>query len=872
MRLRGQVRLLAVITATAAVLAVAHSSAAASPRGPAPDKLVVLAGSPGYVAYAEYPALDAHHADFADGELHVLNARGHDRDLGSSFGDPDQRSLDPYKYSLVSSMLTGYSAADPTHVEWWNLADRRSGLGTLPDGTTWQGSAPGGWVETDGTTLAVESVTGAVASYGSPVGGPIDAVSGPLGVVSVDSASGAMAYQPWASPSTLVTLDPGTITDPVSFRCDSASGAVVSCVDTKPDGSSSREIAVPLDGSASRTYPGCGVGSVALGIEDVFVCGGPPAHPRFAEAPETVSTSSVAVRPVAGVSAFGDFVTVTPGRDSVIEIANQRSHAAALVRVPGPIATLDAASLRAAASAVETEALRSGALRQAPAYPFPAQILQSSSDALIAVARAHDPSLAPVDTRRVMGRVPGALVHHSRRRPRHLHITATHTLARFTHAVPDRGSGGIGVHRRHGGSAPAVFQKPDGVYVDPHLARPRDSTVGMVALRAALKKLGQPYIWAAAGPSTFDCSGLVQWAYAHAGIRLTHFSGSQWNEGRLISPRDILPGDLILFDHLIDHHEVIHHVGLYLGAGWMVNAPFTGQYVDIVRITSGGRRGSPVGSRDSNRFDRVAMTIPQADSAVPRVRLDRDGPLALITMSNPPLNLFDEAMVTSLRDAVNSVGASDARGLLIQAEGRAVSAGVDVNLFAPLTPSAATALWREWFDMIHAIAELPMPTVFAAHGLCLTAAFEVSLACDLLLATEAARFGLVEIVVGLTPSMGGPQRLAERAGPARAKELIYSGDLYDARTLEGWNVVNRVLPAEGFAAAAHAFALALANGPTRAHAATKAIIREQLAHGTVAADEVTPQISGALFGTADLQNAVTSFLRDGPGKATFTGH
>ena len=142
--------------------------------------------------------------------------------------------------------------------------------------------------------------------------------------------------------------------------------------------------------------------------------------------------------------------------------------------------------------------------------------------------------------------------------------------------------------------------------------------------------------------------------------------------------------------------------------------------------------------------------------------------------------------------------------------------------------------------MIHELESMPFPTVFAAHALCLTAAFEISLACDLLLAAESARFGLVEIVVGLTPSMGGPQRLAERAGPARARELIYTGELYGAATLERWNVVNRVLPDDGFAEAAHAFALKLANGPTRAHAATKAIVRTQLAGGTRAADEMTP--------------------------------
>lgn len=259
-------------------------------------------------------------------------------------------------------------------------------------------------------------------------------------------------------------------------------------------------------------------------------------------------------------------------------------------------------------------------------------------------------------------------------------------------------------------------------------------------------------------------------------------------------------------------------------------------------------------------------------SPVAPVGLAQDGPLAVITLDAPPLNLFDHELVAALRAAVASVAAStETRGLLIRAEGRAVSGGVDVNVFAALDPVSGAALWREWFELIHQLESLPFPTVFAAHALCLTAAFEVALACDLLLAAESARFGLVEIVVGLTPSMGGPQRLAERAGPARARELVYTGELYGAATLERWNVVNRVLPDDGFAAAAHEFALRLANGPTRAHAATKEIVRAQLAGGTRAADEVTPLISGALFGTDDLRGAVASFLRDGPGRATYTG-
>jgi enoyl-CoA hydratase len=220
---------------------------------------------------------------------------------------------------------------------------------------------------------------------------------------------------------------------------------------------------------------------------------------------------------------------------------------------------------------------------------------------------------------------------------------------------------------------------------------------------------------------------------------------------------------------------------------------------------------------------------------------------------------------------VADLDADHPRGLLIRAEGRVVSGGVNVNLFDGLTPEDAGTLWTDLLGLIHTVEELPFPTVFAAHALCLTAAFELSLGCDLLLAAESARFGLVETVVGLTPAMGGTQRLAERAGPARARELVMTGALYDAATLERWNVVNRVLPDEGFDAAARAFAHALAIGPTRAHAATKRIVRAQVQGGARAADAVVPEAAGGLFATEDLKNAVRSFLERGPGNATYEG-
>jgi enoyl-CoA hydratase/carnithine racemase len=226
----------------------------------------------------------------------------------------------------------------------------------------------------------------------------------------------------------------------------------------------------------------------------------------------------------------------------------------------------------------------------------------------------------------------------------------------------------------------------------------------------------------------------------------------------------------------------------------------------------------------------------------------------------------------ALSRAIEGLRVRPPRGLLIRGEGRLVSGGVDVRtVFDGMTAAQAQQLWRRQLRTVWALEDLPCPTVFAAHGLCLTAAFELALACDILLASDEARFGLVEIVVGLTPSLGGTQRLAERAGPARAKELVFTGELFDAATLERWNVVNRVLPAADFDRQARAFAARLAEGPTRAHAVTKALVRAQLDGGSRAADVLVGELSSKLFDTEDLRNAVRSFLTDGPGKATYEG-
>ena len=120
--------------------------------------------------------------------------------------------------------------------------------------------------------------------------------------------------------------------------------------------------------------------------------------------------------------------------------------------------------------------------------------------------------------------------------------------------------------------AMAVFTQT-GQY--PNIDIPTANTVGAQALQAAITREGDPYVWGAAGPGEFDCSGLVVWAYAQEGIALPHYTGSLWNSGVHVARSDLEPGDLVFF------FQDISHVGIYIGDGMMIDAPDFGEPVQV---------------------------------------------------------------------------------------------------------------------------------------------------------------------------------------------------------------------------------------------------------------------------------------------------
>jgi cell wall-associated NlpC family hydrolase len=109
-----------------------------------------------------------------------------------------------------------------------------------------------------------------------------------------------------------------------------------------------------------------------------------------------------------------------------------------------------------------------------------------------------------------------------------------------------------------------------------------------IAVRVACAQIGKPYVWAAVGPASFDCSGLMVFAWAAAGKKLRHYTGWQWHDATPVTASQLRPGDLVFY------FRTHHHVAMYIGGGWVVNAPHTGDVVRMARINkwpiSGYRR------------------------------------------------------------------------------------------------------------------------------------------------------------------------------------------------------------------------------------------------------------------------------------------
>lgn len=262
------------------------------------------------------------------------------------------------------------------------------------------------------------------------------------------------------------------------------------------------------------------------------------------------------------------------------------------------------------------------------------------------------------------------------------------------------------------------------------------------------------------------------------------------------------------------------------------------------------------------------IPAPAADARLVATALD--GAVAVLTMQKAPYNLMDPELDQSLIDALAWAKGQGARAVVLRSSLRHFCAGADLDQMLEAAEASDVLDWH-LVELLDAFSSFPAPIVASVHGVCVGGGFELALASDLIIAAASAKIGSVESTVGLHPLMGGIQRVTQRAGATRAKEMAMLGRRYDAGTLERWGLINRVVPDEQLEAATMTLAQELAHGPTVCHAATKKLVAVTLEQGVKAADEAMSEIERAIFRSRDFRTGVQSYRDNGVGMARFEG-
>jgi enoyl-CoA hydratase/carnithine racemase len=200
------------------------------------------------------------------------------------------------------------------------------------------------------------------------------------------------------------------------------------------------------------------------------------------------------------------------------------------------------------------------------------------------------------------------------------------------------------------------------------------------------------------------------------------------------------------------------------------------------------------------------------------------------------------------------------------------AAGADVKEMAGMDESSIGVYIESFQGVFTQLAQLPKVTIAAINGYALGGGCELALACDFRVCADDSRLGQPEILLGVIPGAGGTQRLPRLVGVARAKELVFSGRMVSADEALRIGLADRVVPSEEVIGAAQELAQRYAAGPPLALSAAKKAIDVGLQGDLDAGLLLERQLFSALFASEDQKAGMQSFIEQGPGKATFTGH
>ncbi|MDJ1434406.1 3-hydroxyacyl-CoA dehydrogenase NAD-binding domain-containing protein [Halostagnicola sp. A-GB9-2] len=239
--------------------------------------------------------------------------------------------------------------------------------------------------------------------------------------------------------------------------------------------------------------------------------------------------------------------------------------------------------------------------------------------------------------------------------------------------------------------------------------------------------------------------------------------------------------------------------------------------------------------------------------------LDDDGVLEVTFDREERLNALSTDMLDEIQRLLETVDTEEVSCVTFEGAGeRAFSAGADITGFTTADPTDLMGV----DEAVETIYEFERPTIAKVDGLCLGGGFEITLACDIRIATEESKLGSPEINLGLIPGGGGTQRLVRLVGEARTKELVFQGEQISAERAADWGILNRAVPADEFEETVDGFISNISSGPKTALKAAKQVINEGQNASLNTAIAMESQAFGLLATTDDMLEGVEAFTHD----------
>jgi enoyl-CoA hydratase/carnithine racemase len=209
------------------------------------------------------------------------------------------------------------------------------------------------------------------------------------------------------------------------------------------------------------------------------------------------------------------------------------------------------------------------------------------------------------------------------------------------------------------------------------------------------------------------------------------------------------------------------------------------------------------------------------------IKLTIGNGLATLLFNRPDqLNAMNDRMMREIIEALKTIGADPSVAVaVVRGEGRAFMAGADIKEYAARTTTEFNHFQHQGTELYELIENSPVPFIAAVNGFALGGGFEIALACDLIIAAESARLGLPEVHLGLIPGGGGIQRLLQRTGLNRLKEIVLLGGSHPAHQFYDWGIVNAVVADDAFDALTEQWVEKLKRRPRQSVAALKELLR-----------------------------------------------